>query len=312
MPLFKPKPGKIVKDARWLQPQAEPPSGKPLCRDAMLHTMASVLTGLFSTGKGGNLFIVGPPGSGKTLCVRYLLREIHRHARKHSTAVDTVYVNAGRTRTPYYTMLAVVKALGVAVPDSGWQLFRLKQAFERTLTATAVVLGVDEVDALLLKRREPLIYYLNRQPRTTLLLVSNQLRDAATLPLRLRSTLQPKLLALEPYTADEAKTILKERVDNALHPDVLPDHLLDIVAQATAHAGDIRLGFTILLSAARFAEDQGKTAIEADDVEHAITRDTQASLVARIHDLEREIQARQKRDRKRTRGGSGLTFFGGA
>jgi hypothetical protein len=45
-------------------------------------------------------------------------------------------------------------------------------------------------------------------------------------------------------------------------------------------------------------------------VEHAITRDTQASLVARIHDLKREIQVRQKRDRKRTRAGRDVTFFG--
>jgi Cdc6-like AAA superfamily ATPase len=301
MTLFHEDASTIVKDRSWLQPLSDPPGAKPLCREAELQTMATFLQGLFTAGRGANLFIVGPPGTGKTLCVRYLLREIERHARKHSTAVDTVYVNAGQTRTPYYTLLTVVKALGVAVPDSGWQLFRLKQAFENRLDDTAVVIGLDEVDTILRKQREPLIYYLNRQPRTTLLLVSNQLTDAATLPPRLLSTLQPKLLQLRPYTMEEVKTILKERVQNALQPDAISDAVLDIVAEATARATDLRLGFTILLTAAQLAEERGKAQIQADDVEQAIGSDTRTALIARLHKLEREFKALQKRDGKQTR-----------
>jgi Cdc6-like AAA superfamily ATPase len=309
MTLFHEDASTLIKDRSWLHPLSDPPSAKPLCREAELQTMAAFLQGLFTAGRGANLFIVGPPGTGKTLCVRYLLREIEHHACKHSTAVDTVYVNAGQTRTPYYTLLAVVRALGVAVPDSGWQMLRLKQTFENKLTATAAVIGLDEVDAILRKQREPLIYYLNRQPRTTLLLVSNQLTDAATLPPRLRSTLQPKLLELRPYTIEEVKTILKERVQTAFQQNAISDALLDIVAEATVHATDIRLGFTILLTAAQLAEGKGKTKVEADDVEQAIGSDTRTALIARLHKLEREFRAMQKRDRKSTRSSSGWGWF---
>jgi cell division control protein 6 len=300
MTLFHEEASTLIKDQSWLQPLSDPPGAKPLCRKAELQTMAAFLRGLFTARKGANLFIVGPPGTGKTLCVRYLLHEIEHHASTHDAAVQAVYVNAGQTRTPYYTLLAIVKALGVAVPDSGWQMLRLKQAFENRLIDAAVVVGLDEVDAILRKQREPLIYYLNRQPRTTLLLVSNHLTDAATLPPRLLSTLQPKLLPLEPYTATDVKAILQERVQKALHPDAIADALLDVVAQVTARATDIRLGFAILLSAAQFAEERGKTTIEAGDVEQAIMSDTRTRLVARMHELEREFRTLQKRNSKQT------------
>lgn len=295
MTLFNNKRGDIVKDPSWLQSLSDPPRAKPLYREAELRTIAAFLRGVFTAGQGANLFISGPPGTGKTLCVRYLLREIQRHARKHHAAVQTAYVNAGKTRTPYSTLWDIVKVLGVTVPDSGWQMFRLKQAFEHRLTDAAVVIGLDEVDALLLKQREPLIYYLNRQPRTTLLLVSNTLTDAATLPPRLLSTLQPKLLTLEPYAADDVKAILQERVQRALQPNAVSDVLLGVVAEATARATDIRLGFTILLSAAQFAEERGKAKIEVDDVERAVGSDTMTALVARLHELEREFRTLQKR-----------------
>jgi cell division control protein 6 len=301
MTLFHEDAGTLIKDRSWLQPLSDPPGARPLCREAELQTMAASLRGLFTARKGANLFIVGPPGTGKTLCVRHLLREIEHHASKHDAAVQAVYVNAGQTRTPYYTLLAVVKALGVAVPDSGWQMLRLKQAFENRLINAAVVVGLDEVDAILRKQREPLIYYLNRQPHTTLILVSNQLTDATTLPPRLLSTLQPKLLELQPYTVEEVKAILKERAQNALQPNAISDALLSIVAEATTRATDIRLGFTILLSAAQLAEERGKAQIEADDVERAIGSDTRTALIARLHKLEREFQELQKRQGKQTR-----------
>jgi len=82
-------------------------------------------------------------------------------------SASAVYVNAGRTRTPYYTMLEIVKGLGFDVPEAGWQMFRLKSTFENTLKEKAIVVAIDEVDAIIYKEREPIIYYLNRQPKTS-------------------------------------------------------------------------------------------------------------------------------------------------
>jgi len=304
MTLFDSGPSRIFKDARWLQPLSKPPSGKPMCRDADLKFMASFLSEVFRTGQARNLFISGKPGTGKTVCVRYLLSEINRHAQQSKTLVLAVYVNAGRTRTPYYTMLEIVKGLGLKVPEAGWQIFRLKRAFENTLREKSVVIAIDEVDAIIYKEREPIVYYLNRQPKTTLILVSNKIEDATQLPERALSTLQPRLLMLEPYTFKETKKILKERVEHAFKKGVISDKLLNRVAKISSKSGDIRSGFSILLSAGLSAERTGKSKIDAEDVQSAVKNATRLEILKKIDEIRKQVERIHK---KRKNGNSSFS-----
>ena len=299
MTLFETRESRIFKDAGWLQPLSDPPSGKPLCRDEDLKTMALFLSDVFKTGQARNLFIYGKPGTGKTVCIQYLLREIRRYADEQCAPLVAVYVNAGKTRTPYYTMLEIVKELGLNVPNRGWQMFRLKKAFESARSERAIVVAIDEVDAIIFKEKEPIVYYLNRQPKTTLILLSNKIEDAATLPNRALSTLQLKLLMLEPYTAEEAKTILAERVEKAFQPGIISDKLLDIVAKIASKAEDIRLGFSILLSAGLFAEKDGKTRIEAEDVHSAVKSETRLEHIKSLMEQIKELKGRRRRLKRR-------------
>jgi len=292
--LFEDRPTKIFKDASWLQPLSPPPSGAPLCREDDLKFMASYLSDVFRTGQARNLFIFGKPGTGKTLCVQYLLRKIEKHAEEKGIPVLAVYVNAGKARTPYYTMLEMVKGLGLNVPSAGWQMFRLKQAFESLLKEKSIVVAVDEVDSLLQKEKEPLIYYLNRQPKTTLILVSNRIEDAAQLSKRLLSTLQPKLVSLDPYTPEKVKTILLDRVKNAFQPDAIPENLLNVVAKLTSEVGDLRLGFSILLSAGQSAERAGKTSITAEDIHSAIEAEKTTEILKALSKMRHLLEKRKK------------------
>jgi cell division control protein 6 len=299
MTLFKVKSSSIFKDAKWLQPLSDPPNGKPLCRDADLKLMAAFLSEVFRIGQARNLFVYGKPGTGKTVCVRYLLKEINKHAEETKALVSAIYVNAGRTRTPYYTMLEIIKGLGLKVPDVGWQMFRLKRAFENMLMDKAVVIAIDEVDSIIFKEKEPLVYYLNRQPKTTLILISNRLEDAVQLPERALSTLQPRSLQLEPYTPEEASKILLERVEQAFQPNIITNKLLDEVAKATAKRGDVRLGFHVLLSAGLLAEKAGKTRIEAEDVQAAVEGETELGILREIDRIRKQVDKRHKRRRSR-------------
>lgn len=299
MNLFKPRKSLIFKDASWLQPLSNPPGGKPLCRDADLRVMATFLSEIFRAGQARNLFIHGKPGTGKTVCIRHLLNEVNRHATETNTKVTTAYVNAGRTRTPYYTMLEIIKELGLNVPDAGWQMFRLKQAFERLLNEKSVVLALDEVDSIIFKEKEPLVYYLNRQPKTTLILISNKVEDATQLPQRALSTLQPQLFKLEPYTLEEAKKILADRVKHAFQPNVLSDELLSIVAETASHTGDIRLGFSILLSAGLVAEVAGKSTIDAEDIQSAVESETRLEMLRKIEEIDKQLDGLERRRKSR-------------
>jgi hypothetical protein len=56
-------------------------------------------------------------------------------------------------------------------------MFRLKQTFEGILAEKSMLIAIDEADCLIFKEKEPLVYYLSRQPKTTLILISNDIDD---------------------------------------------------------------------------------------------------------------------------------------
>jgi Cdc6-like AAA superfamily ATPase len=270
MSLFTSDPSTILEEPKWLEPLSDPPGGRPLCRDADLKLIASHLTDLFKTGQARNIFIHGGPGTGKTLCVKHVLSEVARHNSENHGSILTAYVNAGKTRTPYYTMAEIVKQLGVNVPSAGWQMFRLKHAFENLLTDKSALIAIDEVDSIIFKEKEPLVYYLSRQPKTTLILISNRLDDVVKLPERTLSTLQPILIHAEPYTPEEIGQIFKERVERAFKPETISDVLLTMIAKTASKVGDVRFGLRVLLTAALLAEKAGRQRTEAADIASAV------------------------------------------
>jgi Cdc6-like AAA superfamily ATPase len=283
MSLFTSEPSSILQEPKWLEPLSDPPGGRPLCRDADLKLMARHLADLFRTGQARNLFIYGGPGTGKTLCVKHVLSEVARHNFEINGSILTAYVNAGKTRTPYYTMAEIVKKLGVNVPSAGWQMFRLKHAFENLLVDKSALIAIDEVDSIIFKEKEPLVYYLSRQSKTSLILISNDVDDVVKLPNRVLSTLQPVLIHAEPYTGEEIEQIFKERVERVFKPDTISDKLLTMIAKTACEVGDVRFGFRMLLSAALNAEKAKKQVIEAADVASAVEEENR---IRKIRELE--------------------------
>jgi Cdc6-like AAA superfamily ATPase len=251
--------------------------------------MAKHLADLFRTGQARNLFLHGGPGTGKTLCVKHLLNEVARHASETNIPVLTTYVNAGKTRTPYYTMAEIVKQLGVNVPNAGWQMFCLKRAFDELLAKNSALIAIDEVDSILFKEKEPLVYYLSRQPKTTLILISNSIDDVVKLPERALSTLQPVLISTEPYTCEEIEQILKNRVEHAFNPDTISNKLLSMIAKTVCNAGDIRFGFRVLLTAALSAEKVQKQAISPDDIASAVKEENRIRKIKEFEALRQKL-----------------------
>lgn len=260
---------RIFADRRWLQPTQDSPNMFPFGRETYVNALAKLLTPALSGGGGRNVYVVGPPGTGKTLTVRYVLARLTEHAKNSGVAVHVAYVNAGRTRNPYFTLLDISRSIGVNAPSSGWQFTRLKEAFEKSRGGEAMVVAIDEADALILKVREPLIYYLNRQPNMTLLLIINRWDDLAGLPARARSTLQLAPLIFEPYTVEEAKRILQDRAARGFKTGAVNEEILNHAAGFVAEAHDIRAGFNLLLTAGMLAEAQGRSRLDLVDLERA-------------------------------------------
>jgi cell division control protein 6 len=260
-----------------------------------LKLIAKYLDDVFSAGQARNLFVYGEPGTGKTVMVKYVLAEVTKHAAEMKVPVRTAYVNAGKTRNPYYTMDEIVKQLGIKVPDAGWQMFRLKKAFEQVLAEEPVLIAIDEVDTVIFKEKEPLVYYLSRQPRTTLILISNCMSDIVKLPEKTLSTLHPVLIEAEPYTEEEITQILKERTEHTFKPGTTNDDCLAIIARAVNKAGDIRFGFRVLLTAGLLAEKARKQTIDTTDVTSAIKKERGVKDLKQLDAIKEQLLNLKKR-----------------
>jgi len=258
------KSSRVFRDVGWLQPLSPSPSGVPVGREAELRAIAACLSGVFECGVGRNVFVYGKPGTGKTFCVRYVLDRVRAFVELKGLDVLVVYVNAGKTRGPYFTLLEVVRAVGVDAPSSGWQFSRLKEEFERVKADKPIIIAIDEFESLIFKQREPLVYYLNRQPKVTLILISNKFEDIAGLPERAKSTLQALPVKFDSYNVDVAKKILMERIEKAFQPDAIEEKHIDWLAEVASKVGDIRVCFNILLTAGLLAESEGKTKLEQE------------------------------------------------
>jgi cell division control protein 6 len=59
------------------------------------------------------------------------------------------------------------------------------------------------------------------------------------------SLFHPVEISFPPYSRDEIKSILQDRVRRALVPGAVPDEVLDVVADRAASCGDIRMGLDL-------------------------------------------------------------------
>jgi len=71
---------KVFLDVGWLQPLSPPPSGVPVGREDEVRVLAVCLADVFEKGVGRNVFVFGKSGTGKTLCVQYVLQKLREHA----------------------------------------------------------------------------------------------------------------------------------------------------------------------------------------------------------------------------------------
>ena len=92
-------------------------------------------------------------------------------------------------------------------------------------------------------------------------------------------------------------------------PTTIDSRLITRIAGTVSEAGDIRLGFRILLTAGLLAERDGKQAIDAADVTAAIKKETNAKRLREIEDLRDKFLKLKKRYERHRPGSKQLIKF---
>jgi len=244
-------------------------------RDKQILRLGGVLAPALAGFRPSNVFIYGLTGTGKTAVTKYVLRRLTVKADKR---VVYAYVNCRQVSTNYRVLAELVRSLGRSVPFTGLSTTEVLKRFVETLERSRriMIVVLDEVDYLVKKSGDSILYYLTRLntdlrlSKLSVIGITNDLRFTEYLDPRVKSSLGEEELVFPPYTSSELRDILMMRAREAFYPGVLEDGVIPLCAAIAAKQnGDCRLALDLLLKAAEIAERDGKSKVTEDDVRRA-------------------------------------------
>jgi cell division control protein 6 len=216
----------------------------------------------------------GLPGTGKTTSVKKLFSEIEETTKK----LVPVYVNCQIDNTKFAIFSQIYRKLaGHLPPASGTSFKQVFDAIARIMQRDDLVLLVclDDANYLLYENEmNRVLYTLLRSheayPGTRIgvvLIISDMTVDLVqAVDARVASVFRPTEVYFPPYKEEEAAGILRDRVNQGLYPNVLPDAMFRLVVTQTMKSGDLRVGIDLLKRATLSAEKEARRTIEREDI----------------------------------------------
>ena len=269
----------LFKDRNVLRPDYVP--SRLLFRDEQIITMAQIMSPLLKGSRPSNLLLYGKTGTGKTAVAKFVLKRLEEKASSRGMRVKFVYSNTKMARTVYRVLWEVGRSLGLQLPFTGLSIGEL---FDRILafisrSSLSVVLVLDELDFLVKNFGDDLLYELTRCNErlkggsVTLIGISNDLKFKEMLDPRVLSSLSEEELVFPPYTVEELKAILLDRVKLAYREGVVEEATVNLCAAlAGSEHGDARRAVDLLRVSGELAEREGAEKVTERHVRLAIQK----------------------------------------
>ncbi|MHC1626452.1 MAG: ORC1-type DNA replication protein [Methanoculleaceae archaeon] len=267
-------------------------------RDAQIRELAHLASPGFDGHAPHNAILQGPPGTGKTCTIHYLFSAI----RSETQALLPVYINCEIDRTRFAVFARIYQAFsGYAPSPSGTSISDVMRRIDRAMKERGCTLLVclDDASHLLCEQElSSVLYtllrfhetYRGRQVGVFAITGEPGPDIRRDLDCRISSVFQPAEVVFSPYSRDEIRSILGDRIRQGLYPGVFPPALLDEVVERTRAGGDMRTGIGLIRRAVEIAEMDARKSVTAGDLETAVRQVVAPALHSRIRRLhEREL-----------------------
>lgn len=226
-----------------------------------------------------NLFIYGKPGTGKTSTTKHVMDELLLFAQQKQLKIRHVYINCRTHNKKYKVLLKSLRELFPDQPDRAFQGYSAAYLYEKLIsfvreTSTHFILVLDELDKV--RDLDELIYALTRSNDElqvggiSIIGISNNLLFKDALDPRTKSSLCQQEMIFPPYNAEQLRTILEQRVQEAFQKDAVENGAISLAAALAAQeSGDARTAIKLLLRAGELADDQHLTKVMDQHVKSA-------------------------------------------
>ncbi|MBN2126975.1 MAG: AAA family ATPase [Candidatus Diapherotrites archaeon] len=278
--LFSVKHESVFKNELVLYPEFVP--SLLLHRDNEIDSMVYAFNPVLEGKKPLNVFLTGSTGTGKTVSVRFVLRELENTSDRGKH----LYLNCFEYNTRAGILFKLANFLGCVVPRRGMstdELFEKVVEYLKKADFIPIVV-LDEVDQLLLLEEESKILYdllrINEYAGKSigLVLISNDLELKSKLDDRIKSSLTEEAIEFNKYTPVQLKDILWNRAKIAFFEEAISKEVIDLSAAHSAKlGGDARIALSALLKAGRIADKLNSPKLELIHLNSAFSESDSAS-----------------------------------
>ncbi|QLJ52319.1 MAG: Origin of replication recognition protein Cdc6 [Candidatus Fermentimicrarchaeum limneticum] len=242
-------------------------------REKEINNIMSAISPALKGEKPRSIFIYGKTGTGKTSSVKYVME---RFEEMKSERARMCYVNCRMYNTRYRVFHKLMKD---SIPEYAKTGYGLSFFYEKLIDlldsgGTNLIIVLDEVD--MVKDLDDLIYTLTRanddlkKGGSSIIGISNRLSFKDNLDPRSKSTLYETEMVFPPYTSNQLKSILDQRVKLGFSEAAVDESAINLAAAIAAQDnGDARYALKLILRAGEIVDEEGAGVVSEKHVNAA-------------------------------------------
>ncbi len=270
-------------------PDYMPPNYK--YRDTQMEAMAMAIRPAISGGKPSNSVVLGSCATGKTTAMRKVFELVEKSTEK----VVCVYINCQLHTTRFGIFSQIYKKIfGHLPPETGVPFAKIYGKIMQYLQkeGKALIVALDDVNYLFQSKNANKVFYdlLRAYEEYTgvkvgVFAILSDLELRFAFDKNVNSVFIPQDITFQPYSYSEIESILRDRVNSGFFVNVMPDEILEQIAQYTFESGDLRIGINLLRSTGIIAEADASKQITQEHFDKAIESLVPVNLIETIKSL---------------------------